>query len=121
MNSHSHPPSPARRLLAAWLALCVFAIAALTVSPALHAWIHGEDHQDHAHGAGTDDHAAETEAGHTCAVTLFAAGVEASPTAFPITANGNFERAASQVADQSEPAGNPPHRLPPACGPPVAA
>lgn len=126
MKSAADTPSPARRFLASLLALCVFAIAALTVSPELHAKLHG--HAEHGgesdrgdEGAQPDEHDHDQAAAHTCAVTLFAGGVETPPAM--ITVPSRSER----VIDTR---GVPPaetyrevaaHRLPPTCGPPRAS
>lgn len=103
-------PAPALRGLAALLAVLVWWLGVLGVSPTLHAAVH------HEHG---DDCAtpATTEA-HQCAVTLFAHGAdgfEAAPELITLGA----ERALGRVAaTATHDWAAPEHRLRPACGPP---
>lgn len=102
-------PPRLTRWLAAWLAVTVWALGVLAVSPDLHGALHHD--ADHGHG---DDGLA-----HQCAVTLFAQGVdtlETVPTLQPLA----DARELGCVAAPSTHAWTGPHYLHrPACGPPV--
>jgi hypothetical protein len=77
------------RVLAAACAGLILLLTAASVSPALHAWLHGEslesahDHicsaHDHGPAHGEDEHPAPSPEGHVvshdCAISLFAHGV----------------------------------------------
>ncbi len=71
----THQASPLTRTVAVLAAGLVLVLGLLTVSPELHASLHGPDesgaHADHESEAPVGD------ADHECAVTLFAHGVEA--------------------------------------------
>ncbi len=80
------PSAPWLRVLAAVCAGMVVLLSAASVSPALHAWLHGETaesspHHDcthsHAHDhSGAHDDSGEPDSGsHKCAITLFSHGV----------------------------------------------
>lgn len=70
----THNPSLLARVTAVLAVGLVLALSLLSVSPELHGWLHGPE------GAGEHaDHEAEAPVGdsdHSCAVTLFAHGVE---------------------------------------------
>ena len=70
----THQPSLLARVTAVLAVGLVLTLTVLSASPRLHAWLHGhEDASEHA------DHESEAPVGdaeHSCAVTLFAHGVE---------------------------------------------
>lgn len=81
---HFHPAAPWLRVLAVVCAGMILLLSSAAVSPALHAWIHGEtfehanahvcEHAEHDDAGESDtDHAREH--GHACAITLFSHGV----------------------------------------------
>lgn len=101
------PASPvlprSSRWLAALLAVTVWALGVLAVSPELHAALHGD----------SGEHA------HECAVTLFALGADTLGTA-PELLRVADARELGCVAPPPSHAWSAPHyRLRPACGPPV--
>lgn len=105
------PVSPPRflRWLAAGLAVTVWALGVLAVSPALH----GALHHDGDHGADHGDHA------HQCAVTLFAHGVETLDPAPELHRVADAREIGCVAAPRTH-AWTQPHYLHrPACGPPV--
>jgi hypothetical protein len=79
------PEHPLNRATALVAVLCVLALTVFAASPGLHAGLHG--HEDaagmapgHSHDQGQPDHdhgVPVEQAGHECAVTLFASGVTA--------------------------------------------
>lgn len=100
-------PTPPRRTrwLAAWLALTVWALGVLAVSPELHGALHHDD-GEHAQA-------------HECAVTLFAHGVETLDPA-PMLLRVADARELGCVVPPHVHAWTQPHYLHrPACGPPV--
>lgn len=105
-----HPLFRATALLAA---LCVFALAVLTSSPALHAGLHGK-------AAAAEQSAPVGDPDHTCAVTVFANGLT-SLLVFCLLllvaplARGSVARAVDEIA-----AAHPRYRLVPAHAPPAA-
>lgn len=101
----------------AWLAAaCVLLLVVLTVSPQLHAGMHGHDET----AAVSHDHAPVGDPAHVCAVTLFAAGLTALLW-FCLLLLGRFAvRSISWSAGDETPAAYPPYRLVPAHGPPAA-
>lgn len=66
------PEHPLTRAAALVAALCVLLLAVFAASPVLHAGLHGHHDAAQAHGHGHD--APVGDAGHACAVTLFAQG-----------------------------------------------
>jgi hypothetical protein len=96
-------PEPLRRLVAAAGVAVVLALTVLAVSPALHAWLHGEKHLD------PDD---------DCAVVLFAHGL--TPALAVVLLLGQFLRPRREKPPAPEILFlvAPSFDLPPGCGPP---
>ncbi|MDB6114355.1 MAG: hypothetical protein JWQ62_1300 [Lacunisphaera sp.] len=96
-------PTPASRWVAALLAVTIWVLGLLAVSPQLHAALHSDaDHQDHvcaitlfSHGVDVASHGAA----QVSAPILFASGDNPLPAALPVTGDH--------------------YRLPPGCGPPA--
>jgi len=93
-----------RRLAAGGAAVLVLVLAVLAVTPALHAWLHGEKALD------ADD---------GCAVVLFAQGITpALGAALRVVAA--LRRLPGRIAEPLAPSfAAPAHQLPPGRGPPV--
>ncbi len=104
------------RLVAVGCMVLVGLLSLATVSPGIHAALHGHYHETGEH-AGHQDRA---EPGHTCAVTLFSQGFESGCT--PLLVLGAPEplftdviALADQVARAARAAQLPPGRGPPIC------
>lgn len=105
-------PTPASRGLAALLAVLVWWLGVLGVSPVLHAALHDDGH-DHAHSAAADGT-------HECAVTLFAHGADTLDAAPEVAAWRAAHALGHVAATATHEWTAPEHRLRPACGPPRA-
>jgi hypothetical protein len=93
--------------MAAWLAVTVWALGVLAVSPDLHGALH-HDHDSH-----------HDEQSHQCAVTLFAHGVDTLDAAPPLQPLADARELGCVAAPRTH-AWTQPHYLHrPACGPPV--
>ncbi|MCX6950423.1 MAG: hypothetical protein EBT98_01935 [Opitutaceae bacterium] len=102
--SQSDPlPTPAARWLAALCALAIWLLGLLNASPQLHGSLHHDGNQ----------------ADHTCAITLFSHGVEATAVQVDLTLTPQLILLGAPVSPL-ERSGVNPDRLPPACGPPSA-
>jgi len=105
MNRRSYIPEPLRRLVAGAGVALVLALTVLSVSPTLHAWLHGERQLD-----ANDD----------CAVVLFAHGL--TPALAALVLLGLFLRRRPESLPR--PAVlllvAPSFDLPPGCGPPLS-
>lgn len=93
-----------RRLLAAGGIALVLGLAALTASPDLHRWVHGD------HAAATDDNCAVVQFAHGVAVTPDSAVVASGPAPAFALVRPDF----SEVLLTSPRALHPPGRGPPA-------
>ena len=93
---------PAHRWLAAFCALAIWLFGLLNISPQLHASLHHDGDQ----------------ADHTCAITLFSYGVEATPVQVDLTFTPQLILLEAPLSPLDQP-GVDTDRLPPACGPPL--
>lgn len=58
--------------MASGLAVLVFGLGLMSVSPVLHQWVHHEHHSDHSHD---QKNAPPAETNHRCAIVAFATGI----------------------------------------------
>ncbi len=112
----ARPEPPLIRLAALVMALGVLVLALASVSPALHARLHGAE----AGAVAGDGDAPVGDGDHVCAVTLFAHGLTAL-LAFCLLVLGQLRRRSTGLRPADEvPAEWPRFRLVPAQAPPAA-
>jgi len=129
MNRRPPPLPLLTRLTASLAATVVLLLTVLAVSPALHAWVHGETlassatGHGHAHGHTCQHHPAEPAAPETCdvgcVVTLFAQGGSELAIAPALLAPVSLCLIATLSVATVPVAAKPAHTLPPGCGPPA--
>src|SRR5690606_16441429 len=95
-------PTPWRRHLAAALAVLVFGIALLSTAPGLHEQLHAD----------------ANDSEHSCAITLFAAGLTSAAVGIVLAVVAGVVSASRRTCT-TEPAASPAALLPPVRGPPA--
>jgi hypothetical protein len=127
------PVAPWLRVLAVMCAALVFTLSSAAWSPALHAWLHGENTDDahthaacahahsdaDAHSSSTGDHASAPHATHDCAITLFANGVTLASAFLSLLDHHALAPTTTLLAPDRVTPPSPGHLRPPPQAPPI--